>query len=219
MWCWRRLLRVLWTIRISNQSILKEINPEYALEELMLKLKLWYFGHLKSWLMGKDPDVGKDWEQKENGATENEMIGWRHWLNGHEFQQTQGDSKGQGRLVCCSPWCLKELDTTEWLNNMPALQLLGFRPKLLSRFSRVWLCATPETAAHQAFPSLGFSRQEHQSGLPFPSPMHESEKWKWTRSVVSDSSDPMDYSPPGFSIHGIFQAKVLEWGAIAFSAT
>ena len=57
----------------------------------------------------------------------------------------------------------------------------------LSRFSRVRLCATPETAAHQAPPSLGFSRQEHWSGLPFPSPMHESEKWKWSRSVVSDS--------------------------------
>ena len=58
---------------------------------------------------------------------------------------------------------------------------------LLSRFSRVWLCATPQTAAHQAPPSLGFSRQEHWSGLPFPSPMHESEKWKQSRSVVSDS--------------------------------
>ena len=54
------------------------------------------------------------------------------------------------------------------------------------------------------FPSLGFSRQEHWSGLPFPSPMHESEKWKWSRSVVSDSSDPMNCSPPGSSIHGIF---------------
>ena len=72
-------------------------------------------------------------------------------------------------------------------------------------------------AAHQAPPSLGFSRQEHWSGLPFPSPMHESEKWKWSRSVVSDSSNPMDYSLPGSSVHGILQAKVLEWGAIAFS--
>ena len=61
---------------------------------------------------------------------------------------------------------------------------------LLSHFSRVWLCATPETAAHQAPPSLGFSRQDHWSGLPFPSPMHESEKWKWSHSVVSSSSRP-----------------------------
>ena len=90
---------------------------------------------------------------------------------------------------------------------------------LLSRFSRVWLCATLETAAQQAPPSLGFSRQEHWNGLPFPSPVHESEKWKWSRSVMSDSSDPTDCSPPGSSVHGIFRARVLEWGAIAFSGS
>ena len=86
---------------------------------------------------------------------------------------------------------------------------------LLSRFSHVQLYATPWTAAHQAPLSLGFSRQEHWSGLPFPFPMHESE------SEVAQScptlSDPMDCSPPGSSGHGIFQARVLEWGAIAFS--
>ena len=72
-------------------------------------------------------------------------------------------------------------------------------------------------ASHQAPPSLGFPRQEHWSGLPVPSPMHESEKWKWSRSVVSDPRDPMDCSLPGSYVHGIFQARVLEWGAIAFS--
>ena len=66
---------------------------------------------------------------------------------------------------------------------------------LLSHFSRVWLCVTPETAAHQAPPSLRFSRQEHWSGLPFPSPMHESEKWKWSRSVVSDPLRPHGLQP------------------------
>ena len=66
---------------------------------------------------------------------------------------------------------------------------------LLSRFSRVQLCATPETAAHQAPLTLGFSRQEHWSGLPFPSPMHESEKWKWSRSVMSDSERPHRLQP------------------------
>ena len=66
---------------------------------------------------------------------------------------------------------------------------------MLSRFSSVWLCVTPETAAHQASLSMGFSRQEHWSGLPFPSPMHESEKWKWSRSVVSDSSQPHGLQP------------------------
>ena len=89
---------------------------------------------------------------------------------------------------------------------------------LLSHFSRVWLCATPETAAHQTPLSLGFSRQEHWSGLPFPFPVHEREKWEWSRSVMLTPSNPMDCSLPGSSVHGIFQARVLEWGAIAFSA-
>ena len=71
--------------------------------------------------------------------------------------------------------------------------------------------------AHHAPPSLGFSRQEHWNGLPFPSLMHESETWKWSCSVVSDHHDPMDCSLPGSSVHGIFQARVLEWVAIAFS--
>ena len=70
--------------------------------------------------------------------------------------------------------------------------------------SRVRPSVTLWTAAHQAPPSLGFSRQEHWRGLPFPPPMHESEKWKWSHSVVSDSSDPMDCSLPGSSVHGIF---------------
>ena len=74
-------------------------------------------------------------------------------------------------------------------------------------------------AAHQAPPSLGSSRREHWSGLPFPSPMHESEKWKWSRLVVSTLCDPMDCSLPGSSAHGIFEARVLEWGAIAFSTS
>ena len=87
---------------------------------------------------------------------------------------------------------------------------------LLSRFSRVQLSATPETAAHQAPPSLGFFRQEHWSGLPFPSPMHESEKRKVTQSCLT-LSDRMDCSPQDSSIHGIFQARVPEWVAIAFS--
>ena len=85
---------------------------------------------------------------------------------------------------------------------------------LLSRFSRVRLCVTPETAAHQASLSLGFSRQEHWSGLPFPSPMRERE----VAQLCLTLSNPMDCSLPGSSIHGIFQAlQALEWGAIAFS--
>ena len=84
---------------------------------------------------------------------------------------------------------------------------------MLSRFSRVQLCATPQTAAHQAPPPLGLSRQERWSGLPFPSPMNESE----VPQSCPTLSNPMDCSLPGPSAHGIFQARVLEWGAIAFS--
>ena len=88
---------------------------------------------------------------------------------------------------------------------------------LLSRFIRVRLCATPETAAHQAPLSLGFSRQEHWSGLPVPSPMHESESESEVAQSCLTLCDPMDCSLPGSSVHGIFQVRVLESGAIAFS--
>ena len=102
--------RCLWTVMLektpevpwrSNQSILVEINPEYSLEGLMLKLKLQYFSHLVqpntirySQLIGKVPDVGKDWGQKEKGMSEDEMAGWHHWCNGHELGQTLGDGEG-----------------------------------------------------------------------------------------------------------------------------
>ena len=88
LWCWRRLLRVPWTARRSNQSILKEISPEYSLEGLMLKRKLQYFGHLmwRTESLEKDPDAGKDWRQEEKGLTEDEMVGWHHYLNGYEFE-------------------------------------------------------------------------------------------------------------------------------------
>ena len=76
--CWRRFLRVLWTARGSNQSILKEIKPEYSLEGVMLKLEFQYFGHLMSQLTGKDPDSGRDCRQEEKGVTEDETVGWRH---------------------------------------------------------------------------------------------------------------------------------------------
>ena len=100
LWYLRRLSRVPWTASRSNQSILKKINPEYSLERLMLNLKLQYFGHL----IGKNPDAGKDPRQEEKGVTEDEMVGWHHWFNGHEFKQAPGDGKGQGSLACCSPW-------------------------------------------------------------------------------------------------------------------
>ena len=92
-WCWRRLLRVTWTARRSNQSILEEISPgcsglgrtDVEAETLILWLP-----DVKSWLIGKDPDAGKDWRQEEKGMTEDEMVGWHHRLNGHGFGWTLG---------------------------------------------------------------------------------------------------------------------------------
>ena len=102
--CWRRLLRVPWTTRWSNQSILKD-QPWIFIEGLMLKLKLQYFGHLiRSQLIGKDPNAGKDWRQVEK----RKMVGWHHWLDGHEFEQAPGNGDGKGSLVRCSPCGHKE---------------------------------------------------------------------------------------------------------------
>ena len=119
LWCWKRLLRVPWTARRSNQSILKEISPEYSLEGLMLKLKLpiLWPSDAKNWLIRKDPDAGKDWRWEEKKMTEDEMVVWHHWLSGHEFEYALGVGDGQGSLKCCSPWGHKvHGDTTEWLN-------------------------------------------------------------------------------------------------------
>ena len=120
LWCWKRLLRVPWTARRSNQSILKETSPGCSLEGMVLKLKLQYFGHLmwrvdsleKSLIL---PPSGRDWWHEEKGMTEDEMAGWHHWLDGHEFEWTLGVGDGQGGLVCCNSWGRKESDTSERL--------------------------------------------------------------------------------------------------------
>ena len=120
------LLRVPWTARRSNQSTLKEISPEYSLEGLMLKLKLQYFGHLM-WRVDslEKTDAGRDWGQEEKGTTEDEMAGWHHWLDGHEFEWTPRVGDGQGGLACCDSWGLKESDRTEWPNWLKTTQMAG----------------------------------------------------------------------------------------------
>ena len=112
------LLRVPWTERRSNQSILKKISPGTSLEGMMLKLKLQYFGHLMQRVdsFGKVSDAGRDWGQEEKGTTEDEMAGWYHRLDGREFEWTPGVGDGQGGLACCDSWGHKESATTERLN-------------------------------------------------------------------------------------------------------
>ena len=116
-WCYwtvvlKKSLESPWTTRRSNQPILQIINPEYSLDGLLLKLKLQYFGHCEDPTHWKNPDAEKDWGQEEKGAREDEMVGWHHQLNGHEFEQIPGDSERQGSLACCSPWGRKESDMT-----------------------------------------------------------------------------------------------------------
>ena len=114
LWCWRRLSRVPWTARRSNQSILKEINRAYVIGRTDAEAEttvLWP-PDANSQLIGKDPDAGKDWGQEEKGVTEDEMVRWHHQLTGHKFEQTTGDSEGQGSLACCILWGHKDTDTT-----------------------------------------------------------------------------------------------------------
>ena len=118
LWCWRRLLRVPWTARRSNQSILKEVSPGCSLEGLMLKLKLQYFGHLmrKADSFEKTLMLGKTEGRRRREPTEDEMVGWHHRLDGRGFGWTPGVGDGQGGQACCGSWGRKESDTTECLN-------------------------------------------------------------------------------------------------------
>ena len=130
LWCWRRILRVPWTARRSNQSILKEISPGCSVEgrtNSEAETSILWPPDAKNWLLGKDLDAGKDWRQEEKGTTEDEMVGWHHRLNGHEFEQALGVGDGQGSLTCCSPWGCKESDTTERLNWMKSNKFTGDR--------------------------------------------------------------------------------------------
>ena len=123
--CWRintlngRFLRVLWIARRSNQSVLKEISPEYSLEGLMLKLKLQYFGHLmwRADLLEKTLMLGKIEARRRRGWQRTKWLEYHHQLSGHDFEQTLGDGEGHGSLACYSPLGHKASDMTEQLNN------------------------------------------------------------------------------------------------------
>ena len=151
LWCWRRLLRVPWTARRSNQSILKEIGPGYSLEGMMLKLKLQYFGQLKQRVDSLQMTLmlegiggrrkrgrqrmrwldGRGWD---GWMAEDEMAGWHHWLDGCEIKPTLGVGDGQGGLMWCSSWGHKESDTTERLNWTESVDNWNLRGGILYLF-------------------------------------------------------------------------------------
>ena len=103
------------TLKVKSKSLL--MSPEYSLEgtDSEAEAPILWPPDVKNWLIGKDYDAGTDWRQ-EKGMTEDEMVGWHHRLNRHEFEQALGVGDGQGSLMSCNPWGHKELDTTEWLN-------------------------------------------------------------------------------------------------------
>ena len=126
LWCWRRLLRVPWTAKRSNQSIVKEINPEYSIgrTDVEAEAPILWPSDVKSWLIGKDPDARRDWQQEEKGVAEDEMVGdgitdsMDMSMNTHTLlEHCLGDSERLGSLACCSPWGCKQSDTTKGLNN------------------------------------------------------------------------------------------------------
>ena len=123
-WCFWMVMLEETTESPSNSKQMKPVHPKGEQHRIFIgrtdaeanALILWPYD-VKSWLIGKDTESGKDWGQKKKRATKDEMFGWHHWLNGHEFEQTLGESEGQRSLACCSPCGSKESDTTKSLNN------------------------------------------------------------------------------------------------------
>jgi len=117
LWCWRTL---------ESPLDCKEIQPVHSKgnqswvfigrTDAKAETPILWPSHAKRWLIGKDSDAGRDWGQEEKGLTEDEMAGWHHRLEGHDFEWTPGVGDGQGGVACCHSWDCKELDTTEWLN-------------------------------------------------------------------------------------------------------
>ena len=123
-WCfWTVVLDKTFASPLDSRGI-KPVNPQgnkswifIGTSDAETEAPILWSPDAKSWLISKDCDAGTDWRQEEKGTTEDEMVGWHHWLNEHEFEQAPGDGEEQGGLVCCSPWDCKELDMTQRLKN------------------------------------------------------------------------------------------------------
>ena len=182
---------ILWTV--AHQA---PLSLEFSRQE--------YWSRLPFPPPGDFPDPGIELQSLLSSA-----LAGRFFTTSATWEE--GVSEGKGPYLSKPPEgeCLSTADSTHSQHGESLTWLLLL---LLSHFSRVRLCVTPSTAAHKAPPSLGFSREERWSGLPFPSPMRESE----VAQLCPILSDPRDCSLPGSSIHGIFQARVLEWGAMTW---
>ena len=169
--------------------MLREISPECSLEGLMLKLKLHYFDHIM-WRADSFEEtlmLGNIEGRRRRGTTEDEMVGWHHWLNGHEFESAPGVGDGQGSLAGCSPWGCKESDTTEWLN------WIDISEGCCKALKGLIMQNAHKQAWHITNTICLFS---HSVGSLFA---------------------PMDCSPSGSSVLRLFQARILEWVAISYS--
>ena len=127
-WCWRRLLRVPWMARREDQSVPNEINQSWIFigrTDAEAEALILWSPDVKIQLIRKDSDAGKDRRPEEKGMTEDEVAGWHHWLNAHEFEQVLGDDEGQRNLECCSPWSHTESDVTEHLNSNNEVESRG----------------------------------------------------------------------------------------------
>ena len=127
-WCFRIMLLEKTLGSLLNCKEIRADNPKrnqpwIFTGRTVAEAPIMWLPYVKCWLIGKDPDAGKDWRQEEKGTAEGEMAGWHHWLNGHEFEQAPGDGDGQGGLACCSPWGRTELDITEHLTELYILTI------------------------------------------------------------------------------------------------
>ena len=196
----------------------------------------------KNWLTGRDPDAGKDWRQEEKGMSEDEMVGWHHWLDGHEFEQALGVCDGQGSLVCCSPWGCKESDTTEQLNSYvnifsifvlrviySVVQWLRERTLWLKWIQTPVVLFTSWMIYDKLFkPCVTSLVCKIEILISLTSQSCCNIKCESTCKVLTAATakspqscptlcDPIDSSPRGSPVPGILRARILEWVAISFS--
>jgi len=122
-WCFLTVMLEKTLESLLDCKEIKPVNPQVNQSWIFIgrmdaeaEIPVLWPPDVKNWLIRKDPDAGKDWRQEEKGTTEDEMVGWHHRLDGHEFEQALGAGDGQGSLACCSPWVFKKSDKTKWLN-------------------------------------------------------------------------------------------------------